>query len=111
MQTGVNVTDDAITGTLKFISGGLAASGPLTGDGNFLALKFSSDDWAGYTSVKVGLVPSASGMALVEVLTDPDKNGVFKVSNTDQIFRVEAHNGARVTTLDYSLKGLILETE
>ena len=50
-------------------------------------------------------------MELVEVLTDPDKNGVFKVSNTDQIFRVEAHNGARVTTLDYSLKGLILETE
>lgn len=111
MQTGVKVTDDAITGELKFIEGGLAQSGPLAGDGNFLALKFTSDDWNGYTSVKVGLVPSASGMDLVEVLTDPDKNGVFKISSVDQIFRVVAIKGVSIIAKDYSLKGLTLDTE
>ncbi len=111
MQSGVKVADGVISGELKFISDGLAVSGPLAGDGNFLALKFASDDWSQYSSVKVGLVPSVSGMDLVEVLTDDDKNGVFKISNTSQIFRVEAHKGASTVTVDYSLKGLTLDTE
>lgn len=111
MQTGVKVTDDAITGVLKFIEGGLAQSGPLAGDGNFLALKFTADDWDEYTSVKVALVPSASGMDPVEVLTDLDKNGVFKISSTDQLFRIIATKGVSVVAKDYSLKGLTLETE
>ena len=111
MQSGVKVADGVISGELKFISGGVAASGPLAGDGNFLALKFSADSWSDYSSVKVGLIPSASNMDLVEVLTDPDKNGVFKISNTSQIFRVEAHKGAVTAAVDYSLAGLILDTE
>ena len=38
-----------ITGNLAFIAGGLAASGPLAGDGNFLSLTLSADDWDDYT--------------------------------------------------------------
>lgn len=109
-QSNVNVGDNAITGTLKFIEGGLASSGPLEGDGNFIALKFTADDWNKFTSVKVGLDPSA-GTGLVEIINDPDKNGVFKVSNTSQVFKVVATDGTDTVTKTYSLAGLVLETE
>lgn len=109
-QSNVNVGDNAITGTLKFIEGGLASSGALAGDGNFIALKFTSDDWDKFTSVKVGLDPSAE-TGLVEIINDPDKNGVFKVSNTSQVFKVVATDGTDTVTKTYSLAGLVLETE
>ena len=109
-QSNVNVGDNAFTGTLKFIEGGLASSGALAGDGNFIALKFTSDDWDKFTSVKVGLDPSA-GTGLVEIINDPDKNGVFKVSNTSQVFKVVATDGTDTVTKTYSLAGLVLETE
>ena len=112
MQTGVTVSDGAITGTLKFIEGGLAESGPLAGDGNFLAIKFTADDWSDYTSVKVGLNPSASGMGLVELINDPDKDGVFKVTDKDtQNFDVVVSDGTTTSTFSYDLSGLICETE
>lgn len=111
MQTGVAVADGAITGTLKFIQGGLAQSGPLAGDGNFLALKFVDNNTA--DSIKVGLVPSASGMDLVEL--DADMNGVFKISGTvdgvQQIFKVVTTKDGISKTQIYDLTGLTLETE
>ena len=111
MQSGVKVVDDAITGELEFIEGGLAQSGPLAGDGYFLALKFVADSWSDYTSVKVSLYPSASNMDPVEVITDPDKNGVFKISSTDQKFRITATKGVSSITKEYSLKGLVLKED
>ena len=110
MQTGVSVANKKITGTLHFIEGGLATSGPLAGDGNFLALKFSAADWSKFTSVKVGLDPSA-GTGLVEIINDPDKNGVFKIADVDQVFKVVATDGIDTTTTVYDLSGLTLETE
>ena len=65
MQDGVVIQDKNITGTLKYIEGGIAQSGPLAGSGNFLALKFDAD-WSKYTSVKIGLQPS-KGTGLVEL--------------------------------------------
>lgn len=109
MQENVNVSDGAITGSLKFIEGGIAP-GVLSGDGNFLALKFSADDWSDYTSVKVGLEPSIE-TGLVELINDPDKNGVFKVSNNQQKFKVVSSNGVRTLTQTYDLSSLILETD
>lgn len=79
MQENIEVADGKITGTLKYISGGIAQSGPLAGDGNFLALQFSGIP-TDATSVKVGLNPS-QGSGLVELLGDPDLNGVFKITN------------------------------
>lgn len=108
MQSGVTVANGAITGTLAFIPGGLAASGPLAGDGNFLALKFSDID-SKATSVKVGLDPSVQ-TGLVELIDDPDKNGVFKVSSNTQKFKVVSTDGTSTTTQVYSLAGLTLET-
>lgn len=113
MQSNVVVADGAITGTLKFIQGGLAASGPLAGDGNFLALKFVDNNEA--DSIKVGLVPSLSGMDLVEVVGDPDMNGVFKITGlvdgVQQVFKVVTTKGDIVKTQTFDLTGLTLETE
>ena len=106
MQSNVVVADNAITGTLKFISGGLATSGPLAGDGNFLALKFIDENNA--DSIKVGLVPSASGMDLVEL--DSDMNGVFKISSDlNQVLKVVTTLGGVSKTQTFDLSGLELE--
>ena len=114
MQSGVSVADGAITGTLKFVEGGVAESGPLAGDGNFLAIKFTmaDDDWTGFTSVKVGLVPSSTGMPLQDLLNDPDKDGVFKITDKDsQNLVVEVSDGTITSTFNYDLSGLVCETE
>jgi hypothetical protein len=99
-----------IDGNLYFIEGGLAQSGPLAGDGYFLAVKFNCESWSDYDDVRVGLDPSA-GTDLVSIIDDPDKNGVFKVSNTSQVFKVVATDGTDTVTKTYSLAGLVLETE
>lgn len=108
MQSNITVADGAITGTLKFISGGLAQSGPLAGDGNFLALKFVDPNEA--DSVKVGLVPSA-GTGLVEL--DSDMNGVFKVAGeiggVAQVFKVVTTVNGVLKTQTFDLSGLTLE--
>lgn len=110
MQSNVNVAGNSIIGTLKFIEGGIAQSGPLAGDGNFLALQFKDIDPTA-TSVKVGLDPS-QGSGLVEILTDPDKNGVFKITNKDtQKFKVVSTDGTHTRTQTYDLSALICETE
>ena len=106
MHSNVVVADNAITGTLKFISGGLAESGPLAGDGNFLALKFIDENDA--DSIKVGLAPSASGMDLVEL--DSDMNGVFKISSElNQSLKVVTTLNGVSKTQTFDLSGLELE--
>ena len=100
MQENIVVGKDKITGTLKFIKGGIAPSGILAGDGYFLALKFSEVD-ASATSKKVGLVPS-EGSGLVEL--DADMNVFGKISDKDnQIFEVLITDGTRkgVQKFDY----------
>lgn len=113
MQTGVSVSDGAITGTLKFIEGGIAP-GTLEGDGNFLALKFTmpDNDWSGFTSVKVGLVPSSTGMGLQDLLSDPDKDGVFKITDkVNQNLVIQVSDGTITSEWQYDLSGLICQTE
>lgn len=109
MQTSITVTGNKITGTLKFIEGGLAPSGPLAGDGYFLALKWSNLD-THTTSLKVGLEPSASGMAPVECFSDPDRNGVFKITNKDeQELVIIQSDGLHKNAQYFDLSGLTLE--
>ena len=110
MQSGITVANGAITGTLKYLSD---ESNPLVahwGAGNFMALKFT-DFGANLTSVKVGLDPSESS-GLVEIINDPDKNGVFKVTNNvQQNFKVVATDGTKTVTNTYDLAGLTLLSE
>ena len=103
----VTVSGNAITGTLKYLDDGGPISG-WWGPGNFLALKFSDVDPKA-TSIKVGLNPS-EGSGLVELLGDPDMNGVFKITDKDaQKFRVVITDGHATKTTDYDLSGLTCE--
>ena len=109
IQSNVSVTGNAVTGTLKYVDSGALASD--WGAGNFLVLKFGADNWDDYTSVKVGLTPSA-GSGLVEVINDPDKNGVFKITDkATQKFTVVATDGEYTRTSYYDLSGLTVESE
>lgn len=106
MQTDIEVADGAITGTLKYLSEGQLVTD--WGAGNFLALKFTDLD-ADATSVKVGLDPS-QGSGLVEIIDDPDKNGVFKITDKDaQKFVVEQSDGVFKLRQEYDLSGLTVE--
>lgn len=106
MQTNIAVADGAITGTLKYLSEGQLVTD--WGAGNFLALKFTDLD-ADATSVKVGLDPS-QGSGLVEIIDDPDKNGVFKITDKDaQKFVVEQSDGVFKLRQEYDLSGLTVE--
>lgn len=109
-QSDVAISGGEITGELKFIEGGLSPSGPLAGDGYFLALKF--DNFASgltYANVKVGLVPSSSGMALQTL--DSDKNAVFKITdkNTQKVKTVQEDANGHKNIQYFGLSGLELE--
>ena len=109
-QSDIAVNGGEITGELAFIEGGLAESGTLAGDGYFLALKFSNfASGLTYEDVKVGLVPSASGMALQTL--DNDKNVVFKITNKDtqKVKVVQADNAGHKNVQLFSLNKLTLE--
>lgn len=109
IQSDVSISNGNATGTLKYLAAGNAITNKW-GAGNFIALKFTASNWSNYTSVKVGLEPSASS-GLVELITDPDKNGVFKVTNKDiQRFKVVAINGSGGEVIQYiNLNGLTCE--
>ena len=105
-KNDIVVGENGITGTLKE----MVESNPITdvwGTGYFIGLKFVLPE--GCTSCKVGLNPS-EGSGLVEIIDDPDKDGVFKVTNKDtQNFRVEAIiNGVEVVK-EYDLSTLTLQ--
>lgn len=108
MQSGISVSGNKITGTLKNLTGSNAIT-DRWGEGNFLCLQFNADDWTEFSSVMVGLDPSQES-GLVEILTDPDKNGVFKITNkATQKFKVVATKDGEEYTFSYNLSGL--ETE
>jgi len=106
MQSGVTVSGNNITGTLKYISSGQIVTD--WGEGHFLGIKFTADDWSDYTSVKVGLSPS-QGSGLVELLTDDEKIGMFKITSGTQRLEVVATDGTNTNTQFYDLTGLVLE--
>lgn len=110
MQTDVAVTGNKITGSLKFIEGGLSPDGPLAGDGHFLALHWSDPDVKA-TSLKVGLVPSSSGMEPVECIDDTDRNGVFKITSTSQKLVFTQSDGSSINIQKFDLSDLTLESD
>lgn len=106
-QDDITVSGDAILGKLfeqtdesKVI---VADKGP----GYYLCLKFNSID-ADATKVMVGLEPSM-GSGLVDIIDDPDKAGIFKVTYKDsQIIKVVQYSSTSVRTQTFSLSGLEL---
>lgn len=110
IQSDIAINDGKVTGELKFIEGGIAP-GTLSGDGYFLGLKFSNfASGLTYANVKVGIVPSSTGMPLQTL--DNDKNAVFKVSdkNTQKIKIVQSDAQGHKNIQLLSLAGLTLES-
>ena len=100
--------NSAVIGTSKYMSASNAIT-DVWGKGNFIALKFESDNWNQYTSVKVGLEPSA-GSGLAELIGEDDKSGVWKIADpATQKFVIVATNGVHTDKQELSLNGLTLE--
>ena len=98
-----------ITGELTFMEGGISPSGPLAGDGYFLALKYSNfASGLTYADVKVGLVWSASGMDLVTL--DSDCDSVFKITDKDsqKVKVVQTDSAGHKNVQLFGLSGLTL---
>ena len=97
-----------VTGTSKYLKG----TNPITaywGEGNFLAFKVS-DIPATAVSVKVGLIPS-EGTGMVEIINDPDKNGIFKIADKSQKFAIVTSDGENTHTKYYDLSSVVLEAD
>ena len=110
-QSDVAVANGEITGDLNFMEGGLSPSGPLSGDGYFLALKFDNySSGLTYENVQVGLVPSASGMGMVTL--DSDKDAVFKITdkNSQKLKVVQSDGNGHNNVQWFGLSGLTLES-
>lgn len=77
------------------------------GAGNFLCVKVTNID-SDATSVLIGLEPS-EGTGLVELIDDPDKNGVFKITdkNRQKLVVMQRCSGFNLIQR-YDLSGLTL---
>ena len=108
LQDATSVDGSLIKGTLKYYDDPDSALVERWGAGNFLALKFDNFDPKA-TSIKVGLDPSQSS-GLVEIINDPDKNGVFKITDKDtQKFKIVSTDGTDTLIQTYDLSQLICE--
>lgn len=108
MQTNIQVGDDAITGTLKYVDN---AWDPGTwpadkASGNYIALKFESDEDA---EVTVEVVGGDDGPKPL----DSDMSAIFRITDvaTQSIKVVVTKEGMTTTTKIYDLSDLILEPE
>lgn len=82
IQSSIAVANGKITGTLiKQTSGQIVTD---WGEGYFLGLKYTKNN-AKASSIKVGIIPSASGMALQEL--DEDMASIMKITdkNTQKV--------------------------
>ena len=77
------------------------------GPGYYICLKFTDLD-ASATSVKVGIEPT-QGSGPQEIIDDPDKAGIFKVTYKDsQTIVVTQSDGTNKLTQVFSVSGLEL---
>lgn len=107
LQENVVFGHEEVTGTLKYLDSGSLVT--TWGAGNFLAVQLNNIDPRA-TSVRVGMDPS-EGSGLIEIIDDPDKNGVFKVTDKDtQKFTVITSDGTHTTTVKYDLSKLVCKS-
>ena len=104
LQSGVTISNGAITGSLSYINSGALKRD--WGAGNFLALKFT--DFADADKIMVGLEPSvSSGLAAL----DEDMNAVFKITDkAKQLLVIDTYKDEDVVRQIFTLTGLTLAT-
>lgn len=104
----ISFADGNVTGTLKFLSGDNDIV-EQWGEGYFLCFNMAENTYTGLTSVKVGVQPSVSS-GLVEIIDDPDKNGVVKITDKNlQKFVIIQKDGTHEKKQAFNLNKLILE--
>lgn len=106
LQSNIVIGEDAITGTLKYVTGYTGFSGnPDLQYGNFLALKCDADEGS---TLKVKLINGNDP----EVTLDSDKNIIIRVADKDtQKVRIRAIKGDVEQVEVFSLAGLVCESE
>jgi hypothetical protein len=110
IQSDISVdnTNCKITGNLISIDSGALVD--KWGEGYFIALDLNktANKWENYTSVKIGMNPSESS-GLIEIIDDPDKAGVFKVTDKDtQTFVIHAIGPTGSVEQTFDLSELVL---
>ena len=107
LQSDVVVSDDEVTGTLKYVDGYVDFSSNVSEQsGNYLALKIEADPAEAETVVE--LVGGTKG----PVTLDDDMNIVLLIKNKDtQSIKVTTTHNEESVTKTYGLSGLTLETE
>ena len=107
LQSDVVVSDDEVTGTLKYVNGYVDFSSIVSEQsGNYLALKIEAEPAESETVVE--LVGGTKG----PVTLDDDMNIVLLIKNKDtQSIKVTVNDGEDSATKTYGLTGLTLETE
>ena len=107
LQSDVVVSDDEVTGTLKYVDGYVDFSSNVSEQsGNYLALKIEAEPAEAETVVE--LVGGTKG----PVTLDDDMNIVLLIKNKDtQSIKVTTKHNEESVTKTYGLSGLTLETE
>lgn len=107
LQSDVVVSDDEVTGTLKYVDGHVDFSSNVSEQsGNYLALKIEAEPAEAETVVE--LVGGTKG----PVTLDDDMNIVLLIKNKDtQSIKVTTTHNEESVTKTYGLSGLTLETE
>ena len=105
LQSNIVVGENAITGTLNYVTGYTGFNGSEVGEqeGNYLALQFASDPWP--TTLTVELVGGTKGPVS---LSEDDDFCIFRIANTTQSIKVSASGGDNSYEKTYSLTGLTL---
>lgn len=107
LQSDVVVSDDEVTGTLKYVDGYVDFSSNVSEQsGNYLALKIEAEPAEAETVVE--LIGGTKG----PVTLDDDMNIVLLIKNKDtQSIKVTTTHNEESVTKTYGLSGLTLETE
>lgn len=107
LQSDVDVSDDEVTDTLKYVDGYVDFSSNVSEQsGNYLALKIEAEPAEAETVVE--LVGGTKG----PVTLDKDMNIVLLIKNKDtQSIKVTTTHNEESVTKTYGLSGLTLETE
>lgn len=112
LQTNVNVSRTAVTGTLKYVTDytGFNSAEPIEQEGNYLALDFSTDMDAEGATVTVELVNGTKGE--VQLTYPSDMFCVFRVTDKNtQNIRVKATKDGATSTRELDLSGLVLQAK
>ena len=103
MQAGVTVGDDAITGTLHYVTGYTGFSGETElQSGNYLALHFACE---AAETITVELVGGQFGPRELDV----DGICIFRVTSTSQSVKVTTAAGSDSYSKTFALTGITLE--